>query len=244
MLKVIERVKIPNFEQINVSNTRISEGLKSLCSKGPSFAPMPCNVNSLEILQNLSNFKNKIRWRTFFAKRSQNDESNGSNTETEQPGAPPKIKKLTKQTPKSSFPEIETFLANVERDIFENCKNKKWVRDNLTSDERLALNTWRKEVLFNSDSDLVMRLQDKGNRFVIVDKQTDKFQAEQQISKSNFIRLDYDPTEEHTSKVSSWASKWYERQEISEEWSKFVVNLEAKLAKKAPYIKLILITRQ
>ena len=53
----------------------------------------------------------------------------------------------------------------------------------------------------------------------------------QQSSKSNFIRLDYDPTEEHISKVSGWASKWHERQEISEEWSKFLVNLEAKPAK-------------
>ena len=101
----------------------------------------------------------------------------------------------------------------------------------MTSDERLALNTWRKEVLFNPDSELVMRLQDNGSRFVIVDKQTDQLEAEQQISKSNFIRLDYDPTEEHISKVSGWASKWHERQEISEEWSKFVVNLEAKPAK-------------
>ena len=154
------------------------------------------------------------------------------------------MKKFTKQAPKSSFPEIETFLANVERDIFEDCKNKKRVRDNLTSDERLALNTWRKEVLFNPDSDLMMRLQDKGNRFVIMDKQTDKLKAEQQISKSNFIRLDYDPTEEHISKVSSWASKWHERQEISEEWSKFVVHLEAKPAKIAPCIKLISMARQ
>ena len=63
----------------------------------------------------------------------------------------------------------------------------------------------------------MMRLQDNGHRFVIVDTQTDKLEAEQQISKSNFIKLGYDPTEEHISKVSSWASKWYKRQEISEE---------------------------
>ena len=103
MSKITEGVKIPDFEPINMSNTRISEGLKSLCSKGPSFVPMPCNVNSREILQNLSNFKNKIRWRSFFAKRSENDESNDSSTETEHPDAPPKIKKLTKQAPKSFF---------------------------------------------------------------------------------------------------------------------------------------------
>ena len=35
------------------------------------------------------------------------------------------------------------------------------------------------------------------NDFRIVDKQTDKLKAEQQIPKSNFIKLVYDPTEEH-----------------------------------------------
>ena len=57
--KIMEGVRIPDFEPINMSNTRISEGLKSLCSKGPSFVPMPYNVNSREILQNLSNLETR-----------------------------------------------------------------------------------------------------------------------------------------------------------------------------------------
>ena len=123
MSKIMEGIKIPDFEPINMSNIMISEGLKSLCSNGPSFVLMPYNVNSREILQNLSNFKNKIRWRSFFAKRSENDESNDSNTETKHPEVLLKLKMLTKQAPKSSFPEIETFLAKVERDIYEDCRN-------------------------------------------------------------------------------------------------------------------------
>ena len=39
--KIMEGVKIPDYEPINMSNRRISERLKSLCSKGPSFVPMP-----------------------------------------------------------------------------------------------------------------------------------------------------------------------------------------------------------
>ena len=108
--KIMEGVKIPDFEPINMSNTRTSEGLKSLCCKGLSFVPMPYNVNSREILQNLSNYKNKIRWRSFFAKRSENDESNDSNTETEHPDAPPKIKKFTrKKHPKVLFLRLRRF---------------------------------------------------------------------------------------------------------------------------------------
>ena len=106
------------------------------------------------------------------------------------------------------------------------------------------MNTWRKEVLFNPDSDLVMRLQDKGNKFVIVDKQTDKLKAEQQISKSNFIRLDYDPTEEHISNVSDWASKWHERQEISRNGQNLWSIWKLSQLKIAPCIKLIPMARQ
>ena len=109
MSKIMEGVKIPDFEPINMSNTRISEGLKSLCCKDPSFVPMPYIVNSREILQNVSNFKNKIRWRSFFAKRSENDESNDFNTETEHPDAPPKIKSLPNKHPKVLFLRLKRF---------------------------------------------------------------------------------------------------------------------------------------
>ena len=42
-----------------------------------------------------------------------------------------------------------------------------------------------------------MRLQDKGNKFVLVDKETDKVKAQQQIAKSSFHKLKSDPTKEH-----------------------------------------------
>ena len=63
-----------------------------------------------------------------------------------------------------------------------------------------ALKNWRKDVLFNEESKLVMRLQDKCNRFVVVDKETNKIKAQQQIAKSSFQELNYDPTKEHIKK--------------------------------------------
>ena len=48
---------------------------------------------------------------------------------------------------------------------------KENVKCNLSKDERGALNEWGKNNLFNKNSNLVMRLQDKGNRFVEVDKE-------------------------------------------------------------------------
>ena len=49
-------------------------------------------------------------------------------------------------------------------------KLKKNVKDELLKDERLALNEWRKNDLFNKNSNLIMRFQDKGSRSVVVDK--------------------------------------------------------------------------
>ena len=40
-----------------------------------------------------------------------------------------------------------------------------------------------------------MRLQDKGNRFVVVDKNTDRLKAQQQIRSSSFIKPNHDSTD-------------------------------------------------
>ena len=60
-----------------------------------------------------------------------------------------------------------------------------------------------------------MRLQDKCNRFVVVDKETNKIKAQQQIAKSSFQELNYDPTKEHIKKVEQWSEKWFRKKEIS-----------------------------
>ena len=46
-----------------------------------------------------------------------------------------------------------------------------------------------------------MHLQDKGNRFIITDKQTDYEKANEQIERSFFLKIDYHPTTLHINKV-------------------------------------------
>ena len=53
------------------------------------------------------------------------------------------------------------------------------------------------DILFNKESELVTRLQDKGNRFAIVDEEADKITTQQQIAMSSFEEFNYDPTKEH-----------------------------------------------
>ena len=76
-----------------------------------------------------------------------------------------------------------------------------------------------------------MRLQDKGNRFVIVDKDTDTQKAKEQINRSSFVELDHDPNPSHIQKVEAWIDKWYQKGEISKEWKEFIVNKGATLEK-------------
>ena len=71
-------------------------------------------------------------------------------------------------------------MSIVEKDLFAETL-KKNVKDNLSKDERGALNEWRKNTLFNKNSNLVMWLQDKSNKSVVIDKKTDRNKTQEQI---------------------------------------------------------------
>ena len=86
---------------------------------------------------------------------------------------------------------------------------------------------WRKNVLFNKDSDKVVRLEDKGYRFVIVDKETDHEKVNKQIERSSFLKIDCDLTILHINKVKEWRTKWISRNEISKKWARYIVNENA-----------------
>ena len=89
----------------------------------------------------------------------------------------------------------------------------------------------------NKESEIVMRLQDKGNRFIIVDKVTDKAKAQTVIARNSFDKLDYDPTNDHIRKVEKWADKWCDKGDISKEWKDFVINKDAKPGKNTTLYK-------
>ena len=94
-----------------------------------------------------------------------------------------------------------------------------------------------KKQLFNSFGDLVFRSQDKENRFVIVDKETDKLKAEEQIKHSSFVKFNYDPTFDHIAKVKFWVEKWYAAGEVSKEWKDYIYIENARPGKNATLYK-------
>ena len=212
--------------------TTIDESFKKLCSKGPTFVPTPEYYDWLQLQKDFDAFRNRVRACYIF-----HGKENKQTPELNIPIVkdPPK-KSSTWVAPKTSSPELETFLNNIESDLFIDTSRKK-VFNNLQKGERDALKDWRKNHLFNQDSDLILRLQDKGNRFVIVDKETDQTKAKEQIARSSFTELDHDPTESHIQKVVDWAEKWHSNGQINKQWKEFIINRDSKPGKNSTLYK-------
>ena len=82
-----------------------------------------------------------------------------------------------------------------------------------------------------------MRLQDKGNRFVVVDK---KLTLQKQTNKSRGVALsNYNKIQLMCiiAKVSDWAEKWLNMGELTKEWKKFVINTDVKPGKNSTLYK-------
>ena len=149
---------IPSYNPINQDNkiNILSDSLQSLCSKGPSYVPVPRHYNWLEL-------ELETEWKHYGNKESSYEKHKHS----------PPTKKPSQWRPlKTISHQLETFLSLVQNNLFTE-RLKKNVKDNLLKFERGSLNEWRKNNLFNKNSNLVKWSLDKGNRFFVVDKKTD-----------------------------------------------------------------------
>ena len=96
---------------------------------------------------------------------------------------------------------LEIFIEKVEKELFDS-KNVENVRQNLTRDERNALAEIKKW-----DNNIV-RVQDKGSRFVVLNNDDYDHKEEDQINRRSFLWLDHNPTQEFDFKVEKWLEKW------------------------------------
>ena len=186
---ILKDVEIPSHDPIVLtSNPKFQDpSFKSLCAKGPSFVPTPTSVNWSQLQEDFDKFSNLIRREIFFAKNPP------TATILKSDDGPPH-QPSSWQAPKTNIQDAEAFLKCVERDLFADT-SKKEVRSNLSEKEMEMLKFCRSEVLFNPDSTEVLRLQDKGNKIVVVDKPMDIQKSESQIAKSSIVKVDDDPTE-------------------------------------------------
>ena len=104
--------------------------------------------------------------------------------------------------PKSSFPEVQRFLNNVKKDIFEP-KNLRRAKDNLTREERSALG----------------KLKSSDNIFKMLGQLNNDL---------HYNKLNHDPTSEHFEKIKNWGRIWFSEGQISQEIATWVANLGPK----------------
>lgn len=112
------------------------------------------------------------------------------------------------------------FLNNVKNDILKPA-NLRTTKDNLTREERLALKSLK-------SSENIIRIQDKGSRFVVFSQHEYHNKILGQLNNLHYDSLDSDPTLDHFEVVKEWSRKWFSEGQISQEIATWVVNLEPK----------------
>ena len=90
----------------------------------------------------------------------------------------------------------------MEKELF-NPKNVKIARSNFNKDEKKAL----KEI--KSWKDKVVRVQDKGSTFVILENEVQEEKIQQQIDRSSFKELKDNTSKLFQQKINNWIEKWY-----------------------------------
>ena len=160
-------------------------------------------------------FKARLRTAAFFV------DSNPDDNLTVPCHLPQVPKDRKWKPPTSRYPELGLFLANVRRDLIDP-ENIRQASDNLSKKERAALKELR-------NSNVVIRIQDKGSRFVLIDeKEYEEKMFGQLNNQLQYKPLQSDPTSKHLALVESWCSKWLGKGEISPKVVKWGLNKEAR----------------
>ena len=201
-----------SLEPVNLTDQHIDSALVRLCSKGPSFVPTPTNIDWNDLQKNWLYFKRKVRWKSFYQGHNKTPRQSEVN-----PVAAPHVKS-TKEPPPSTIPAIEVFLSSVEKDLFDVSKVRK-VADNLTFGERTALKKFRGAS--GCQRDVVVRIQDKSNNFVFLDKNIDAIKVKEQMDRGSFKELDHDISDETCSEILNWVETW-KPLGLSDNWIKFI----------------------
>ena len=122
--------------------------------------------------------------------------------------------------PRVTGKKTELFLSNIRKEIL-NPENMRSVRPNLLKGERTALRELKK-------SNQIIRIQDKGSRFVSLNPADYEDKMFGQLNNElHYKSLQTDPTPKHILSVEKCCSKWLQKREISPEIANWVLNKNA-----------------
>ena len=143
---IAEGIEMPNYEPINFtrSDCELSDGLISLCSKGPSFIPTPNTFDWRQLQIDFDKFKNTLRKISFFFSTIEAGSNANKNTTLSLAIDNPLLKQSLWTPPKSNSNKIESFISLVEKNLFQDTSRKR-IPSNLSQDEKKILKDWRKK---------------------------------------------------------------------------------------------------
>ena len=198
--------RLQHLNPINLSEHVLSEDQTKLLCKGPSYCPAPRDINWQEVHDDLEAFEARLRTTVFFLEKD--PEESASTDKQSQNHLPPIPGKKRWKPPISKFPKLELLLPNIRQDII-NPRNIRNSRDNLSKGERSALRELK-------NSDVSIRIQDKGSRFALIDsKEYNNKMLGQLNNPLHYKVLRLDPTSKHLGLVEQWCSEWLQRSEKS-----------------------------
>ena len=180
----------------------------TLLSKGPSFCPVPRDINWYKCRLDWQSFVDKVRWADFHFDRNSGDISSSSDTLDDNLG-PFKVKSVAR-APVSKDIALETFLATIENKLFDVHRARHHPVSNLSKSEHKTLHWLR------TSKDIVVRLQDKGSRFVILDRTDYIDKVESNLNDGLFDLLPTDPSSSYYQMVRDWGVKWVNKSEITQ----------------------------
>ena len=110
-------------------------------------------------------------------------------------------------------PQLEAMFAQSYTDLFDP-KQRKLIKDNLTPEQRDFIKTVKTDY---PEQGLRVRTEDKGNRYVIEDAETEDRLIENHLQNPNqYTELDESPMDEHVRKITEWADKGLRDGELDE----------------------------
>ena len=125
----------------------------------------------------------------------------------------------------------QIFLESVKKELF-NPKNVSLAHDNLSVGERKAFSR-----LKNLDEQ-VIKIQDKGSKFVILDKKEYSSKMLGQLENPiHHNKLHADPSASFVNTISEWSNKWLQKGQIDQNIANWVVNNKTKPGKAFSTIK-------
>ena len=183
-----------------IYNVKVSTGVISLLSKGPSFTPTPLDPpDSAALQEDILNWKERMRWAFLFRSKTLREDPKADLSTTSPFIKPPWYSKTDKMAPFASE-EVELFMEMVRR-TFASPSNHKPFSPNISSAESNAF----KELRILKQNGFPVFLQDKSSRFVIASRETVKAKVDLDLNDAaRYVSMEEDDIQDILSQIGKW----------------------------------------